>query len=106
MKAVFVDQDDKEQTAELHGASYRPPTCAKQSLDSDHPSGDMFGTTANIALADGTPLAHISRKLITVTDIVADKQTVSEMWKGALLAPADADDQSLSTMSLSLPVST
>jgi hypothetical protein len=37
----------------------------------------MFGTSANITLSDGTNLAHISRKVITVADMAADKQTVS-----------------------------
>lgn len=56
LKAEFVDWDDKEHTLELHG--------------------DMFGTSANITLSNGTNLAHISRKLVSATDMVADKQTV------------------------------
>lgn len=39
----------------------------------------MYGMSANIALKDGTPLAHISRKLVTATDMVADKQTVGRL---------------------------
>lgn len=42
--------------------------------------GDMFGATANITLSNGTTLASISRKLISMNDMVSDKQTVSEIW--------------------------
>lgn len=78
LKATFVDADDKERTVELHG--------------------DMFGTTANITLSDGTTLAHISRKLINATDIIAEKQTVS--WK------ACGSEANRSTTLLSCPEST
>ncbi|BEI90030.1 uncharacterized protein CcaverHIS019_0301000 [Cutaneotrichosporon cavernicola] len=55
LTATAVDKDDKEHTLVLNG--------------------DMYGVSANIELKNGIPLAHISRKLVTVTDIVADKQT-------------------------------
>lgn len=63
LKATFVDAQDKEHVAELHG--------------------DMFGTTANIRLSTGASLAYISRKLISAADAVADKQTVSRynLWR-------------------------
>jgi uncharacterized protein YxjI len=57
LTATAVDKTDRELTLVLNG--------------------DMYGVSANIELKDGTPLAHISRKLVTATDMVADKQTVS-----------------------------
>jgi uncharacterized protein YxjI len=55
LTATAVDKTDRELTLVLNG--------------------DMYGVSANIELKDGTPLAHISRKLVTATDMVADKQT-------------------------------
>lgn len=56
LSAEFNDAEDKEHTLHLNG--------------------DMFGNTANVTLSNGAQLAHISRKLVSMNDMVADKQTV------------------------------
>lgn len=42
-----------------------------------HLDGDMWGRTARLRLDDGTALGHIARELVNVSDLAADKQTVS-----------------------------
>lgn len=41
-----------------------------------HVSGDFWGGSANIALKDGTALAHISRHVLNASEAGADVQTV------------------------------
>ncbi|GMK58095.1 hypothetical protein CspeluHIS016_0501270 [Cutaneotrichosporon spelunceum] len=55
LSATAVDKNGQEQTLVLHG--------------------DMYGASANIELKNGPHLAHISRKLLGATEIIADKQT-------------------------------
>lgn len=57
LSAAWVDNSGKDHTVVLNG--------------------DMYGVSANIEY-EGKVLGHIGRKLVTATDMVADKQTVSE----------------------------